>query len=370
MRIALIGTRGIPPRYGGFETCVYEIGRRLARKGHEVTVYCRSGYYHERPRELEGMRLVYLPNAPLKTLDTLSHTCLSLCHAVCHRHDVLMVFNAANSPLLLLPRLLGHAIVINTDGLEWKRRKWGPLGRTYYKACERVAACLAHRLVADSSCIGDYYRQAYGIRAARIAYGATPMQSTDTRLLAPLGVEPGRYVLQVTRFEPENNPLLTVSAFARLQTDLKLVLVGDVPYRSRYATAVTDAAGPNVVLPGSIYRKDLLAELWRNCAAYVHANEVGGTNPALLQAMANGCATLAIDVPFNREVLGDAGWFFTAEASDLADRLGEVLHSPDERRTRGEQARRRCKEHYDWDNVSDAYLALFEDVVRHRSAGA
>ena len=363
MRIALIGTRGVPASYGGFETCVEEVGARLAERGHAVTVYCRSGHYQERRRTYRGMRLVYLPSLRRKSLDTLSHTLLSVLHAAFRRFDVLMVFNAANSPTLLLPRLLGRRLAINTDGLEWKRGKWGKAGRRYYQFAEWLSTRLANRIVADSPGIAAYYRERYRTESSHIAYGAYLNESRDPGLLAPLGVRPGEYFLQITRFEPENNPLLTLRAFAGLPTEKKLVLVGDVPYQSDYARQIRAEAGERVLLPGAIYEPELLRELWCNCFAYVHGNEVGGTNPALLQAMANGCLTLAIDVPFSRAVLQSAGRYFPKSVEGLRAEMAWTLEHPETHGPLRARARERIRQEYSWEGVATGYENLFTELV-------
>lgn len=368
MRIALIGTRGVPANYGGFETFYEELGKRLAARGHEVTVYCRESYYPQKLESYLGMRLVYLPNLRKKSLDTLSHTFLSVLHAIREPFDVFMVCNAANSPTLLLPRLLGRRIAINTDGLEWKRGKWGRVARSYYKFSERLATWFAHRVIADSRGIQDYYQSTYQAATTFIPYGAYPCKSENPRLLERLGLEPGSYFLQITRFEPENNPLLSIQAFKRLATGKKLVLVGGVPYPSDYARRINEeAAGrDDILLPGPIYDRELLNELWCNCFAYLHGNEVGGTNPALLQTMASGCFTLAIDVPFSRDVLGDAGLFFARDPEALAGQLRWALEHSEELAPFKERAVARVRSNYCWDRVTDAYEVLFAELVHRR----
>lgn len=327
MKIALIGTRGVPANYGGFETFYAELGKRLVELGHEVTVYCRDSYYPEKLDEYLGMKLVYLPNLKKKSLDTLSHTFLSIFHAVRQPYDVLMVCNAANSPTLILPRFLGKKIAINTDGLEWKRGKWGMIAQTYYKLSERISCLLADRVVADSRGIQDYYFKKYHAKTTFIPYGAYPSVSIKPELLVSLGLQPNDYFLQITRFEPENNPLLTIQAFKKLKTEKKLVVVGGVPYESDYLRQMQQEAEghPNIILPGSIYDKELLNEIWCNCFSYIHGNEVGGTNPALLQTMASGCFTIAIDVSFSRDVLSDAGIFFEKSRQHLAEKMQWAL---------------------------------------------
>lgn len=367
LHIALIGTRGVPASYGGFETCVEELGKRLVERGHKVTVYCRTGHYDSKQPNYLGMHLKYLPSLKRKSLDTLSHTLLSVLDAVCQSYDVLMVFNAANSPTLIIPRLLGKKIAINTDGLEWKRGKWGAVAKAYYQCAEWLSTKLADRIVADSTGIQDYYRQRYGAQTTYIAYGAYPSKSVAPELLERFSLKPGGYFLQITRFEPENNPLLTIAAYRQLVTDKKLVLVGGVPYESEYSRQIKAASSDQIILPGPIYDKELLNELWCNCYAYIHGNEVGGTNPALLQTMANGCFTIAIDVPFSRDVLRDGGIFFSKTPEDLAEKMGWSLEHPDEFAAYCSRATERITEQYSWEKVTDGYETLFYELAKERT---
>lgn len=363
MNIALIGTRGVPANYGGFETCVEELGKRLVERGHNVTVYCRESYYKQKLPSYLGMNLVYLPNLKKKSLDTLSHTFFSMLHAVRQPYDILMVFNAANSPALILPRFLGKKIAINTDGLEWKRGKWGTVARRYYKMSEWLSTKLANRIVADSIGIQDYYRETYGTESSYIAYGAQISESRKPELISSLGLEPGEYFLQITRFEPENNPLLTVQAYKKLKTDKKLVLVGGVPYESSYSRSIAAEASDRVIMPGFIYDKDLLNELWCNCYAYIHGNEVGGTNPALLQTMGSGCFTIAVDVPFSHDVLQDGGIYYKKDVHDLESQMNWALAHSEELGTFKARAVERIIKHYNWENVADGYEQLFEELI-------
>ncbi len=211
MKIAFVGSRGVPANYGGFETCVEEVGQRLVQKGHDVTVYCRKRYYEEKQDKYLGMNLVYLPNIQKKSLDTMSHTFLSVWHALFKPYDIYMVFNAANSLFLLPLRFFGKKIAINTDGLEWKRSKWGFWGRCYYKIAERTACLVANRLVSDSKGIKSYYQTTHNTDSTEIAYGAYIYHGVQAKRLYGLGLKLGEYFLQITRFEPENHPLLTIS---------------------------------------------------------------------------------------------------------------------------------------------------------------
>ncbi len=364
LKIALIGTRGVPANYGGFETCVEEIGWRLVQKGHSVTVYCRDSYYEEKLETYKGMNLVYLPNLRSKSLDTLSHTFLSMIHAVFRDYDVYMVFNAANSPTVIIPRLFRKKVAINTDGLEWKRGKWGNFAKKYYLFSEWLSTKLANRIVADSPGIAKYYEERYGANSSVIAYGAELTESKNHELIKSMGLEPNEYFLQITRFEPENNPLLTIQAYKRLKTNKKLVLVGGVKYNSEYFKQMKREQTENIIMPGYIYNKDLLNELWCNCYAYIHGNEVGGTNPALLQAMAAGCYIIAIDVIFNHDVLQDCGHYFYKDAESLAKRMEWALSNSEALMPYKEKARKRIKDFYSWDLITEQYEKLFFEIMK------
>jgi glycosyltransferase involved in cell wall biosynthesis len=369
MRIGLVGTRGVPARYGGFETCAEEIGRRLAARGHEVKVYCRSALYPKRLANYEGMTLVHLPALRIRALETLSHTALSLFHAAAGADDVLLVFNLANSPLVALARLAGKRVVLHTDGLEWMRGKWPAAGRRYYRWAERLAVRLRVALVSDSAEIQKYFERVYGRRTEFIAYGAPLLESAAPDLLEPFGLRPGGYLLQMARFEPENNLDLTVEAFLGLATDKTLAIVGGSTYKTPYAEKLLAVKHPRLKFLGFVYDKDVLRELLANCYAYVHGNEVGGTNPGLLQAMGAGCFVLARDVVYNREAGGGAALYFRKDAADLRAKMAWALDCPAGLAGMKAAARKTVGERYDWEAVALAYEALFARVISAGRAG-
>ncbi len=365
MRIAIIGTRGVPAQYGGFETCAEELGRRLVRNGHSVDVFCRSSYFQEKLGQHEGMKLVYLPSLSLKSLDTLSHSLLSLLVASRKPYDIILVFNPGNGLFLWLPKLFGQKTVLNVDGLEWKREKWSRTGRFYHKLAARAATKLADVLVADSRAIAKCYAEEFKKETEFISYGAELESGRDRSVLRKHGLEPGEYFLQVTRFEPENNPLLSVRAFEHLKTDKKLVLVGGVKYPSRYSREISEATDGRICLTGFIYDRDILRELRAHCLAYVHGNEAGGTNPALLQAMASGCFVIARDVVFNREVLEDAGIYFARNPEDLAAKMRWAIENAASLDRFREKASAIISSRYNWDDVARSYEKVFSGLARH-----
>jgi glycosyltransferase involved in cell wall biosynthesis len=362
LKIALIGVRGIPAKYGGFETAVQEIGRRLVNKGHKVTVYCRNSYYEAKMDTYLGMNLAYLPNVKNKALDTLSHTFFSVWHALFHKFDIYMIFNAANSPSIIPLRIFGKKIAINTDGLEWKRSKWGFWGRSFYKISEKLSCLFSNRIVTDSRGMKNYYLNSHHTDSTEIAYGAFIQSCEHPVKLRDMGLEPDEYFLQITRFEPENFPLLTIKAFKKLNTDKKLVLVGGNPYPNNYTKEIEKAATEKVLLPGYIYDPEILKELWCNCFAYIHGNSVGGTNPALLQTMASGCFTISINIQFNRDVLADCGIYYENDEESLVEKMRWCLENKDRLDFFGKKAQQRILENYNWDKVADQYEKLFFEL--------
>ncbi len=363
MRIAILGTRGIPASYGGFETFAEQLSTRLAARGHEVTVYCRSHYVSPRQLEYRGVRLQVLPTIRHKYLDTIIHTFLSAVHAMGGRYDAALVCNAANAPFLPILRLTGTPVAINVDGLEHKRRKWNWLARRYYLLAERLATMLPNETVTDARVIQDYYLAHYNRPTTMIAYGAEVARTPDRAAVKQWGVEPQRYVLYVSRLEPENNAHLVIEAFKRVRTAHKLVIVGDAPYAHEYIKELrARARRDRRIIFTSFVFGDAYRALQQNAYCYVHATEVGGTHPALLEAMGYGNCVLTLATPENLEAVGEAGIPY-ANADELAAQLQRVLRDGALVSAYRQRAQRRVREHYDWEGVVDRYENLFAKLA-------
>jgi len=362
MRIAVLGTRGIPACYGGFETFAEELSKRLVERGHQVTVYCRQRYAEACYR---GVALRYLPTIRHKYFDTIAHTFLSMLDLLAHRQEAALYCNAANAIFTVLPRLAGIPVVLNVDGLERQRKKWNWLARSWYAVSERLATFCPTVVVSDAENITEYYLKRYGKATHFIPYGAETGRVATCEVLGQLGLAPGRYFLYVSRMEPENNALLVREAFERVQTPLKLALIGDAPYARDYIERVRATRDPRVVMPGAVYGQGY-HELTSHCFAYIHATEVGGTHPALIEAMGRGALTLYLDTPENAEVAAGAGIPFQPE--ELSNRLEFVLGLSEEDR---EQWRRRAaarvQERYSWESVTEAYEKLLLGLAKKRS---
>ncbi len=358
MRFAILGTRGIPARYGGFETFAEELSTRLAKRGHQVTVYCRERH----PEAIyRGVHLQYLPTIRHKYFDTIAHTALSTLHVLGSRYDALLYCNAANAVFTWMPRAVGMPVALNVDGLERHRKKWNALAKAWYRLSEWLATWMPNAVVTDARAIADYYRDTYQRDSVMIPYGAEVGTIESTGALEKLGVQPKKYFLYVSRMEPENNGLLVREAFERVATDLKLALIGDAPYAAEYVAKVRDTSDPRIVIPGAIYGEGY-GELGSHCFAYIQATEVGGTHPALIEAMGRGALTLYLDTPENAEVAGGAGLPFTHE--NLSEVMRGVLAMTDEERDRWRaRAVERVQSRYSWEAVTDAYEKLLEGLA-------
>ena len=317
MKIALIGTRGVPANYGGFETCAEELAVGLAERGHDVTVTCRPGNAKGDPASHRGAKLVYRPFIDTKSLGTITHTLTSLLYAARGDFDVLMVFNAGNAPLCILPRILRRRVAINVDGLEWKRAKWGKAAKLYYQFGEWCATKLGSRIVSDSRAIQAYYESRYHTPSTFIAYGAHVEGSTQPSILDEYGLEPGSYFFVASRLEPENHADLTVDAFEGVDTDKTLVIAGganwDSPYvrGSRSEPAIASTCSARCTSQGTSASSTRTAT--RMCTATRWAVPTRRSS----RRSGYGNCVLSLDVAFNAEVVGDAALLYKMDAADL-----------------------------------------------------
>lgn len=359
MHFAMIGTRGVPARYGGFETAVEEVGARLVQRGHRVTVYCRNP--EQTASEHLGMALVNLPALRKRSVETLSHTGLSVMHAMREKPDAAILFNAANAPFIPLLKARSIPTAVHMDGLEWKRAKWAGAGARYYKGAERWAAMSGLSLIADAQGIADHLRDEYGRNSYLIPYGA-PVLCPGTDLLSALDLTPGGYHLIVARMEPENHVLEIVSGFAASGSSTPLVVVGAAPYGDAYIARVRDAAGDSDTrFVGSVWDQDLLNELYAHCRSYLHGHSVGGTNPSLLRALGCGAPVTAYDVVFNREVTAGHARFFSDPGTVAAAVLADD-NDADGASHRGKMGQDHVAIAYRWDDVADSYEQLLLDL--------
>lgn len=364
LNIAVLGTRGIPANYGGFETFAEELSVRLVKRRHRVTVYGRSHYVSPGTQEFQGVKIVRLPAIRSKHLDTVSHTAASVLHTLVAPHDVLLICNAANAFLSWIPRLRFQKVVLNVDGIERKRRKWGPAGKLFYRLGEHFSGWFPHAVVTDAQTIQEYYRNKHRLETVFIPYGSPARSLASRGTLDRLGLEPGKYLLYVSRLEPENNADLVLRAYLEADIQTPLVLVGDAPYSDSYISQLRRMASQgNVLMPGSIYGKGYW-ELLSHCLLYFHATEIGGTHPALLEAMGAGSLVIVNDTPENREVMESCGLLHDfRDMEGLSVLIREVVDQSQEYASLRKAAQQRIRQQYNWEKVTDQYERLFHELV-------
>jgi glycosyltransferase involved in cell wall biosynthesis len=380
VKLAILGTRGVPANYGGFETFAAELSTRLVQRGHDVSVYCRE------PGDAtwNGVHRIVLPAAKHKYLETVSHAFLSALDALRRDFDAVLVCNAANAFVLPLLRAARIPVAINVDGIERRRRKWNVLGRAVYTIGEAFSVSFANSVIADAGVIADYYREQWAASPVTIPYGADFPAEEDSDVLARLGLTAGNYVLYVSRFEPENNPLEVVEAYERTMNTEHgtrndggedrsvfrvhrsvfppLVMLGKGLYAPDLVAELHRHASDTILFPGALYGRDYRT-LQRNALLYIQATEVGGTHPALIEAMASNGVVLAHDTPENREVGGDAvGYFQLRPAETLSGTICEWLFDPLKREDFRVRARNRAEQRYSWERVTDQYERLFKSL--------
>ena len=360
MRIAFIGTRGVPASYSGFETCVEQVGRRMVERGHDVTVFCRTTHYRDRLRDHLGMRLEYLPAVPLKHLETLSHTTLSAFQL--SKDTAVVCMGVGNAPVVRILELRGRRAVFNVDGADWQRKKWGPFASWYLKTCEALAARGRSIVIADAEAVRRYYQEMYQRATEVVPYGADPPADRGTEVLEKFGLERGRYLLYVGRLVPENSPHDYLNGARLAGIDAKAVVVGDATYAHAYKAELHSTAPPNAVFTGYQFGS-AYQQLSSHAGLFVLAATVGGTHPVLLEQMAAGNAILARDTESDREVLGDAGLYWETP-EQLAQLLKDIWPDVARRRELGQAARERAAHRYSWEKVTTRYLELCQQSLR------
>jgi glycosyltransferase involved in cell wall biosynthesis len=367
MKIALLGTRGIPASYSGFETCVEKLGEQLVHRGHEVVVYCRSHHITYEGEYYKGTRLVKLPTIPNKYLDTLVHSFFSSLHALPQRYDIALYFIAGNSPVTWIPRLVGTKTILNVDGLDWKRDKWPTLAKKYIQFAEYLSTVLPNAYLTDSHVVQGYYQATYAQTPPYIPYGSDVEMVPPGETLAQFGLKPQKYILFVGRLVPENCIHHLIDAYNALQTDLKCVIVGDSAYSEDYKADLRQRAegNPNIIFTGYVFGKGY-HELGSNAYIFTETSGVGGTHPALVEAMAFGNCVITHDTPENLETIGTAGLSYQGKvgASSLKEVLETLLRDPVLTAEYRQKARARALSTYTWHAVTDSYERLFYEILQ------
>ena len=367
IQLSIIGVKGYPYVYGGYETLIAALAERLVDKHIEVTVYCHKSLFKERPKKVGKVNLVYIPCIESKALSQLTHSLLSTLHVCFSKADVILYVNAANGPFGYLTRLFKKKTVINVDGLEWLRPKWKGWGAKYFYFAAKKATQLFDVLVTDAYEMQNIYKQQFNVSSSMIAYGTDPYKAQPLSLLAAWDLQKHNYYLIVGRLIPDNNSDLLIDAFLKSNSTKKLVIVGDDVFNDEFAKRIKYKIqeSDKVVFTGYVKAPNLLSALYQNAFAYLHGHEFGGTNPTLIKAMGEGCYIMALKNTFSEEVLqsGKYGVLFEKNATSLMQLMLASEQSDANTSLRVQNMRVNSKEglveRYQWDYIVDQYYQIF-----------
>jgi glycosyltransferase involved in cell wall biosynthesis len=369
IKISIIGTRGYPYVYSGYETFVKQLSERLVIKNCNVTVYCHKGLFKTRPKEIKGIKLVYIPTIETKILSQPIHSFLSIIHACFSRPNVILVVNSANGPFGLLTKVFRIPTIINVDGLEWLRPKWKGLGSIYFKWASKMATLFYDQIINDSDEMRKVYLDLFKRDSKVIAYGADIKKSKNPKLINKWDIKKREYYLVIGRLIPDNNADLIIKGFLKSNSNKNLVVVGDVPYKDAYASDLKKIHDKRLIFTGYVKDQNVLAELYHNCYVYVHGHEFGGTNPTMIKAMAYGSAILALDTAFNKEMLkkGKFGLFFKKELFSVTNSIEYCEKENILIDKFRQQSVNGITNKYNWDFVTSQYLEVFKSLIRQRN---
>ena len=360
LKIAIIGSRGYPYVYSGYETLVKELSERLVRKGHKVRVYCHRSLFKKKPNKVNGVELIYTPSINSKIFSQLFNSFFSFLHVCFSNTDAVLVVNSANGPFGLLTKIFRKKTCINVDGLEWLRPKWKGLGSIYFKFSSKIATIFFDKIITDCEEMKKTYLKLYKIDSDVIAYGAKIRRSCNSKLIETWNLKKLNYYLIVGRLIPDNNADLLIKSFIKSKTDKKLVVVGDVAYKDNYASKLKAIDDKRIIYTGYIKDQEILAELYHNCYVYLHGHEYGGTNPTMIKALAYGTAILALETRFNKEMLQNKfGMFFKKNTESIISNINFCEKNSEIVLNFKKNSKRGITEKYDWDNITEKYLKIF-----------
>lgn len=369
MRISFIGTKGMNfgnSAFGGFETVVTELAPRLVVAGHTVTIYCRKNLYttNNWPREVRGVRLKFVGSIETKNLGTMTNSFLSILDAIRDRVDAVLLFNLGLGIFVPLLKLFGIKVITHLDGIEWERGKWGRLAKSTFQLGAFLNVKLADELIADAMEIQRIYLERFHRQPIMISYGAEVRNDHDPETIQEFGLSVYSYYLLVTRFVPENNPLFIIQNYLQSQSQRPLVVLGKNYYNSAYESEIRKIDDPRVLFLGHVADRKSLYEFYKYSYCYIHGHSVGGTNPTMLEALANSCCVLALNTPFNKEMLGNGefGRFFDLEADDFVEQLDFLDAHAEIVAALREKAITRVTTYYNWESVTESYLKLFDSI--------
>jgi glycosyltransferase involved in cell wall biosynthesis len=363
MKIAFIGGRGVIGKYSGIETYYEEIGSRLVKLGHEVTIYCRP-YFTPDTKYYRGMHIKRIPTVRNKYTETIVHSFLSTCHALFCQYDIIQFHALGSSPLAVLPRLAGEKTVVSVQGLDGERAKWGKVAKRYLRACEWAAVHCPSTTSVVSRQLADYYARKYRAPVTYIPNGITPVTAVPPNHIKAFGLGHRDYILFVGRLTPEKGCHDLLEAFKKLDTPYKLVFVGDSTYAQDYVDRLKQDESDLIQFLG-FQTGETLSELFSNAYIYVLPSSIEGLSISLLEAMGYGNCVLTSDIPENVELVGEHGFTFqTGNPDHLRQSMDYLIQHPDVVEVSGKAARVHVEMHYNWDMIAHRTERFFESLLQ------
>ena len=365
LKIAIVGSRGYPYVYSGYETLVKELSERMVNKGHRVRVYCHRSLFKDKPRFVNGIELIYTPSIETKFLSQIINSFFSFFHVCFSSADIVFVVNTANGPYGILTKIFGLKTCINVDGLEWMRPKWKGLGKIYFKIASRLSVLFFDKIITDSLEMKNIYKNNFKISSTVIAYGSTMDKSKKGEVLSRFKLEKMNYYLIVGRLIPDNNSKLIIEGFINSNSNKKLVVVGDVPYIDSYASDVKKINSNKIIFAGYVNDNIDLSNLYQNCYGYIHGHEFGGTNPTMINALYLNCEILAINTVFSKEMLENKQVIFfekniknISKSIDLFENKYNILKKNNRNYS--------IPKKYKWSDITNKYLDTFFKLTNYQ----
>ena len=364
LKIAIIGSRGYPYVYSGYETLVKELSERLVKSGNEVTIYCHSKLFTEKPKKVNGINLVYTPSVNSKIFSQLYNSFFSFIHVCFSNVDVVLVVNSANGPFGLITKIFRKKTCINVDGLEWLRPKWEGLGSLYFKFASKLATIFYDEIITDSIEMNKVYKNKFGKKSTVIAYGSTMKVEKKSKVLEKFSLQKKQYYLIVGRLIPDNNSKVIIKDFLKSNSDKSIVIVGDVPYNDDYANEIKLLSSNKVVFTGYVNDQIDLTALYENCFGYIHGHEFGGTNPTMINALDLNCQIFALNTVFNREMLKNKSSVLfdknsvSKKINEFEERYSELIQK---------NIKYKLSKKYDWDFIYNQYLEVFYNLTNYQN---
>ena len=359
LKIAIIGSRGYPYIYSGYETLVKELSERLVKKGHTVRVYCHKYLFKNRPKKINGIELIYMPSVKSKVLSQLYNSFFSFLHVCFSNNDVVLVVNSANGPFGILTKIFRKKTCINVDGLEWLRPKWKGLGSIYFRFASKLATLFFDQIITDSVEMNKVYKNNFDKKSTVIAYGSTMTANKNYKILEKFNLHKKDYYLIVGRLIPDNNSKIILKAFLKSNSNKSIVIVGDVPYNDDYSNDIKLLKSNKVVFTGYVNDQVDLTALYNGCFCYIHGHEFGGTNPTMINALDLNCQILALDTVFNREMLENKESVFFNKNS-IIKKINELEEKYDELIQKNSNYK--IPKKYDWENITYEYLKVLQKL--------